>query len=69
MSTDPSARYHCDNCKGDITSLVRIKCNVCANFDLCVDCFYVGVELRTEFTDAKGVSHINDHKVKKFNEI
>jgi transcriptional adapter 2-alpha len=38
------AQYHCNYCKKDISSQVRIKCAECADFDLCVDCFFVGVE-------------------------
>ena len=29
----------------DISNTFRIKCAVCLDFDLCVDCFHVGVEL------------------------
>eukprot|EP00697_Spironema_sp_BW2_P009576 gnl/Spiro4/2452_TR1176_c0_g1_i1.p1 gnl/Spiro4/2452_TR1176_c0_g1~~gnl/Spiro4/2452_TR1176_c0_g1_i1.p1 ORF type:complete len:342 (-),score=51.43 gnl/Spiro4/2452_TR1176_c0_g1_i1:10-1035(-) len=46
------ARYHCDYCSKDITRAVRIKCAVCRDFDLCVECFSVGVEIK---------SHKNDH--------
>ena len=37
--------YHCDYCHRDITKQVRVRCAVCEDFDLCVDCFAVGVEL------------------------
>ena len=37
--------YHCDYCMKDISTTVRIKCAECKDFDLCVDCFCVGVEL------------------------
>jgi len=37
--------YHCDYCMKDISTTVRIKCAICKDFDLCVDCFCVGVEL------------------------
>jgi transcriptional adapter 2-alpha len=45
--------YHCDYCRKDISNLVRIKCADCADFDLCLECFSVGVE--------QG-QHKNDHK-------
>ena len=37
--------YHCNYCQKDITGVVRIKCAVCQDFDLCLDCFSVGVEI------------------------
>ena len=37
--------YHCNYCQKDITNIVRIKCAVCQDFDLCLDCFSVGVEI------------------------
>ncbi|XP_033148224.1 transcriptional adapter ADA2a isoform X1 [Brassica rapa] len=37
--------YCCNYCDKDLSGLVRLKCAVCADFDLCVECFYVGVEL------------------------
>ncbi|KAJ3222191.1 Transcriptional adapter ada2 [Clydaea vesicula] len=48
-------KYHCDNCEKDITSLVRIRCAECVEFDLCVECFSSGVEIK---------EHKNDHKYK-----
>jgi transcriptional adapter 2-alpha len=38
------AKFHCNYCNLDISGLTRIKCAECKDFDLCVDCFYVGVE-------------------------
>jgi len=37
--------YHCNYCSKDITGSLRIKCAVCTDFDLCVECFSVGVEI------------------------
>ncbi|CAH8291288.1 unnamed protein product [Eruca vesicaria subsp. sativa] len=37
--------YCCNYCDKDLSGLVRLKCAVCVDFDLCVECFYVGVEL------------------------
>ena len=37
--------FHCNYCQKDITGVVRIKCAVCQDFDLCLDCFSVGVEI------------------------
>ncbi|KAL7562653.1 hypothetical protein ACA910_006345 [Epithemia clementina (nom. ined.)] len=31
--------YECDYCHGDISQLPRIRCAVCEDFDLCLDCF------------------------------
>ena len=48
----PGAQYHCDYCRKDISCTIRIRCASCADFDLCLHCFMVGVEIRT---------HRNDH--------
>ncbi|KAI4308508.1 hypothetical protein L6164_031573 [Bauhinia variegata] len=37
--------YHCNYCNKDISGKVRIKCAVCQDFDLCIECFSVGAEL------------------------
>ncbi|XP_062013646.1 transcriptional adapter ADA2b [Rosa rugosa] len=37
--------YHCNYCNKDITGKIRIKCNSCPDFDLCIECFSVGAEL------------------------
>ncbi|XP_024363193.1 transcriptional adapter ADA2 isoform X3 [Physcomitrium patens] len=39
------ALYHCNYCIKDISGTIRIKCNKCPDFDLCVECFSVGVEI------------------------
>ncbi|EIE22880.1 hypothetical protein COCSUDRAFT_1634, partial [Coccomyxa subellipsoidea C-169] len=46
------ALYHCNNCQKDISNTVRIKCAVCSDFDLCLECFSVGVQIHP---------HRNDH--------
>ena len=46
------ALYHCNNCQKDISNTVRIKCAVCPDFDLCLECFSVGVQIHP---------HRNDH--------
>eukprot|EP00211_Chloroparvula_japonica_P001560 CAMPEP_0119158416 /NCGR_PEP_ID=MMETSP1310-20130426/53251_1 /TAXON_ID=464262 /ORGANISM="Genus nov. species nov., Strain RCC2339" /LENGTH=604 /DNA_ID=CAMNT_0007151041 /DNA_START=124 /DNA_END=1935 /DNA_ORIENTATION=- len=43
--------YHCNYCSRSICT-IRIKCAVCPDFDLCLECFSVGVELN---------DHKNDH--------
>ena len=48
--------YTCDYCKKDITKVVRIRCAVCLDFDLCVECFSVGVEVNTDTNQ-----HLNSH--------
>ena len=40
-----SALYHCNYCDKDISGSVRIKCAVCADFDLCLECFAAGMEM------------------------
>ncbi|CAA0837045.1 Transcriptional adapter ADA2b [Striga hermonthica] len=40
------ALYHCNYCNKDISGKIRIKCVICSDFDLCVECFSVGTELR-----------------------
>ncbi|KAM1918465.1 hypothetical protein ACFX13_037941 [Malus domestica] len=37
--------YHCNYCNKDITGKVRIKCCMCPDFDLCIECFSVGAEV------------------------
>ncbi|KAF7803858.1 transcriptional adapter ADA2b [Senna tora] len=39
------ALYHCNYCNKDITGKVRIKCAMCPDFDLCIECFSVGAEV------------------------
>ncbi|KAJ1428658.1 Zinc finger, ZZ-type [Sesbania bispinosa] len=39
------ALYHCNYCNKDITGKIRIKCAVCPDFDLCIECFSVGAEV------------------------
>ncbi|KAL0221140.1 hypothetical protein RCL1_000994 [Eukaryota sp. TZLM3-RCL] len=45
MSTVAPRDYHCNNCRANISSEVHIRCAECADFDLCLNCFSVGVEL------------------------
>ncbi|MCD9641921.1 hypothetical protein HAX54_028406 [Datura stramonium] len=39
-------QYHCNYCNKDISGRIRIKCVVCSDFDLCVECFSVGAEVQ-----------------------
>ncbi|PIM99883.1 hypothetical protein CDL12_27612 [Handroanthus impetiginosus] len=39
------ASYHCNYCTKDMTGRIRIKCAVCSDFDLCIECFSVGAEV------------------------
>ncbi|RYR06455.1 hypothetical protein Ahy_B05g073791 isoform B [Arachis hypogaea] len=39
------ALYHCNYCNKDISRMIRIKCAVCQDFDLCIECFSVGAEV------------------------
>ncbi|GFR44583.1 hypothetical protein Agub_g5858 [Astrephomene gubernaculifera] len=40
------ALYHCNYCQKDISHVPRIKCAECKDFDLCLECFSVGVEIK-----------------------
>ncbi|EXB98283.1 Transcriptional adapter ADA2 [Morus notabilis] len=37
--------YHCNYCNKDISGKIRIKCVICPDFDLCIECFSVGAEV------------------------
>jgi len=52
--------YHCDYCSKDITNVVRIRCAECADFDLCLECFSVGVEV---------YPHKNTHKYRVLDHV
>lgn len=52
VSLPKGAQYHWDYCSKDISNMIRIKCAECNDFDLCVECYSVGVEIK---------SHKNDH--------
>ncbi|KAM7492414.1 hypothetical protein LguiA_035335 [Lonicera macranthoides] len=43
--SEGKALYHCNYCNKDISGKIRIKCAVCSDFDLCVECFSVGAEV------------------------
>ncbi|PIA28310.1 hypothetical protein AQUCO_07200158v1 [Aquilegia coerulea] len=45
------ALYHCNYCTKDISGKIRIKCAICPDFDLCVECFSVGAELTPHKSD------------------
>lgn len=40
-----AGQYVCDYCQRDLNTSLRVKCNECEDFDLCLECFAVGVEL------------------------
>eukprot|EP00698_Gefionella_okellyi_P004390 TRINITY_DN14052_c0_g1_i1.p1 TRINITY_DN14052_c0_g1~~TRINITY_DN14052_c0_g1_i1.p1 ORF type:complete len:592 (+),score=133.18 TRINITY_DN14052_c0_g1_i1:95-1777(+) len=64
FEVDPSsqdikgAHFHCDYCKKDITNVVRIHCAVCPDFDMCVECFSVGVEIKARDHRAEHDYHL-----------
>ncbi|KAL6768288.1 hypothetical protein ACKKBF_B38535 [Auxenochlorella protothecoides x Auxenochlorella symbiontica] len=37
--------YHCDYCHKDLSNALHIRCAVCPDFDLCLDCFSVGAAI------------------------
>jgi transcriptional adapter 2-alpha len=43
---DFGQKYHCDSCNKDITHLLIIRCAICTDFDLCINCFADGKELK-----------------------
>ena len=43
--------YHCDYCSKDLSTSLRIKCAVCPDFDLCLECFSVGAEIKPHASD------------------
>ncbi|KAA8526614.1 hypothetical protein F0562_008183 [Nyssa sinensis] len=45
MNEGKKALYHCNYCNKDISGKIRIKCVICPDFDLCVECFSVGAEV------------------------
>ena len=45
QGTEGGGKYNCDYCQKDITGKIRIKCDVCPDFDLCVECMSVGAEI------------------------
>lgn len=45
MSEGKKPLYHCNYCNKDISGKIRIKCVVCPDFDLCIECFSVGAEV------------------------
>eukprot|EP00471_Norrisiella_sphaerica_P007340 CAMPEP_0184482248 /NCGR_PEP_ID=MMETSP0113_2-20130426/3814_1 /TAXON_ID=91329 /ORGANISM="Norrisiella sphaerica, Strain BC52" /LENGTH=455 /DNA_ID=CAMNT_0026861865 /DNA_START=166 /DNA_END=1533 /DNA_ORIENTATION=+ len=52
-SANEKHQYFCDFCRKDLSGVVRIRCAECKDFDLCVECFSVGVEV---------APHVNNHK-------
>ena len=47
-----SLQYQCNACRVDLTDIVRVRCAVCDDVDLCADCFAEGKEVD---------HHANDH--------
>lgn len=39
------SRFHCNYCNRDLSSQIRVRCAVCADYDSCLDCFSVGAAL------------------------
>ena len=44
--TPNKSLYHCDYCGVDLSNVMRIRCAECEDFDLCLDCFSVGAEVK-----------------------
>ncbi|RXH90124.1 hypothetical protein DVH24_032481 [Malus domestica] len=45
ISEPKGAFYLCNYCNKDMSGKIRIKCVVCPDFDLCIECFSVEAEL------------------------
>jgi transcriptional adapter 2-alpha len=43
---DFGQKYYCDNCSKEITHLIVMRCAICTDFDLCIECFTKGAELK-----------------------
>ena len=39
LGSKPRGMYECDYCSTDLTRVPRIRCAICPDFDLCLDCF------------------------------
>ena len=39
LGSKPRGLYECDYCSADLTRMPRIRCAICPDFDLCLDCF------------------------------
>ncbi|KAJ8102952.1 hypothetical protein POJ06DRAFT_246151 [Lipomyces tetrasporus] len=46
-AAEPGVKFHCDVCSCDCTHLVRVRCAVCQDYDLCVPCFASGASSGT----------------------
>ncbi|XP_051133716.1 transcriptional adapter ADA2b-like isoform X2 [Andrographis paniculata] len=44
-SDEQRVLHHCNYCNKDLTGIIHIKCALCFDFDLCVECFSVGAEI------------------------
>lgn len=51
--------YECDYCHSDISQLPRIRCAVCPDFDLCLDCF-VTTDHKTAIARLKAAASAHD---------
>lgn len=51
QGTEVGGKYNCDYCHKDISDKIRIKCAVCPDFDLCVECMYVGAKITPHTSD------------------
>eukprot|EP00834_Sanchytrium_tribonematis_P000312 NODE_6_length_70510_cov_1.054395.p17 type:complete len:438 gc:universal NODE_6_length_70510_cov_1.054395:65744-67057(+) len=46
LQSDLAIKVHCDHCAKNVSDIVRVKCAECEDFDLCVECFSQGKEMR-----------------------
>ncbi|XP_021831703.1 transcriptional adapter ADA2 [Prunus avium] len=60
VTSEGKRAYHCNYCNKDITGKIRIKCCMCPDFDLCIECFSVGAEL---------TSHKSNHSYRVMDDL
>lgn len=65
-SDKPRGIYECDYCHADISQMPRIRCAVCPDFDLCLDCFS-SADHKTAIASLKAVQNATNVKVPDHN--
>lgn len=65
-SEGKKALYHCNYCNKDITGKIRIKCAMCPDFDLCIECFSVGAEVTPHKSNHPYRVMVSNHKCHTF---
>ncbi|KAF2098923.1 transcriptional adaptor 2 [Rhizodiscina lignyota] len=66
--TEGGSKWVCDSCSVDITSTVRIKCDVCPDYDLCVPCFAEGKKTKDHEPQSHPFKVIEQHSIPIYTE-